>query len=415
MDEQKTPKEEYSFMQEVIKDEADSAGKIRNKVFRMAGYGVILGIAASITFCALKPWMDTNFNNHPSQVEIPEDEEEDEPEKQQAEEEASVPDTDDYRKVLQNLNTTATAAKKSMAVVSCFSSGAGNTEAKASTAGVIIADNGREFLVFSNILPVKETDTLQITFSDGKSYNAVEKMGDHNLGLCTYAVSKDQMEETTKSVIQTIEFGSSNAVETGETVIALGRPFGTDQAVGYGAVAADEEYAELADGHYRLLCTNITGNVQGTGSGALINRQGRLIGIIHPSVLGEGSSNRIGGYAISDIKGIIEHLSNESAIPYTGIYGMDVTEKLIKKENMPQGVYVKEVAVDSPAMAAGIQSGDVIVGIDGEDIGNLYNYHSILMEKSEGSEINLKGCRQGTGGEYVDIDFKVTVGSKNKD
>ena len=92
---------------------------------------------------------------------------------------------------------------------------------------------------------------------------------------------------------------------------------------------------------------------------------------------------------------------------------MDVTEELEEK-GMPQGIYVKEVEPDSPAMAAGIQSGDIIVGIDGQNIISMSNYRSILVHKTVGAQFKLQGLRQGTGGEYVDIDFNVTVGSRIK-
>lgn len=416
MDEHKTPKEEYSFMQEVIKDETDSPKKIRNKILRFIGYGVLLGGAASVTFTAFQPWFHSHFNNNPSQVEIPKDEEEDQPEEETVKEEKAVPDSDDYQQVLQTLNTKATEAKKSMTSVTCLLGGKKDTAMeKKSVAGVIIADNGKELLILAQFLEVGQTDTLQVTFSDGKTCSATEKMGDYNSGLCIYAVGRDQIDDTTWAAIRTVDIGNSNSVGNGEPVIAVGQPFGSDLAFSYGMVSADEEYAQLADGDYRLLCTNISGNTKEGGSGILLNRYGQMIGLIDQSVLGEGSSGRIGGYAISDIKTIIELLSNNSPVPYTGIYGMDVTEELMQKGGMPQGVYVKEVAVDSPAMAAGIQSGDVIVSADGNDIVSLDNYHAILMQKKEGSEISLKGCRQGAKGEYVDIDFKVKVGSRNKD
>ena len=92
---------------------------------------------------------------------------------------------------------------------------------------------------------------------------------------------------------------------------------------------------------------------------------------------------------------------------------MDVTEEL-NERGMPQGIYVKEVEPDSPAMAAGIQSGDVITGIGGQNIISLSNYNSILIHKKVGTQLMLQGCRQGAGDEYVDIDFNVTVGSRIK-
>lgn len=146
----------------------------------------------------------------------------------------------------------------------------------------------------------------------------------------------------------------------------------------------------------------------------MLNQEGDLVGIIAPEALPEGSKGRIGGYGISDIKGIIELLSNGAAIPYTGIYGMDVTEGLEGK-NMPKGVYVKEVPVDSPAMAAGIQSGDILYQADGTEISSMEEYHSVLMKEKEGKAVKIRGYRQGAGDEYVEIEFDVTIGRKQSE
>lgn len=421
MEEHKTPQEEslqneehdeYSFMQEVIKDETDSATKMKHNIFRMVGYGLVLGVAASVAFCASKPWIEEKFQSSPKQVEIPRDEEE-ETEEEPVKEEKEEPDSDGYRQVIQSLSTTAANVKNSLVVVSKSVQEEEQEEAvKEGLSGVIIADNGRELLILSNILPVRKNETVQVTFFDKKSYSAKLKKQDVNLGIGVYAVEKNDIDQSIWSKLPAAELGNSLLMENGDTVIVVGKPFGSDLSVSYGIVTADEEEVEKADGHYRLICTNIAS--EGNGSGVILNKKGQVVGIINQSALGEGSDGRIGGYGISDIKEIIELLSNGSNIPFTGIYGMDVTDKLMKK-GMPQGVYVKEVAADSPAMAAGIQSGDVIVGINGENIVSLSNYHSILMGLKSGAVIQLNGCRQGQNDEYVEIDFEVTVGTINKE
>ena len=90
---------------------------------------------------------------------------------------------------------------------------------------------------------------------------------------------------------------------------------------------------------------------------------------------------------------------------------MDVTEDM-ESQGLPKGVYVKTVETDSPAMTAGIQNGDIITSVDGGEIIDVMGYHNILMGKDLGNRVVLKGSRQGTGGEYVDINFSVTVGTK---
>ena len=94
------------------------------------------------------------------------------------------------------------------------------------------------------------------------------------------------------------------------------------------------------------------------------------------------------------------------------MYKDDLLSIFNLRQGIPQGVYVKEVDAGSPAMAAGIQSGDIITNIADTDIINLLGYHNTLMKQNVGDKILVRGKRQGTGGEYVDIDFGVTVGYK---
>lgn len=122
--------------------------------------------------------------------------------------------------------------------------------------------------------------------------------------------------------------------------------------------------------------------------------------------------NLVTGYGISDLKSIIELLSNGVHVPYLGITGVTVTEDIAEEQGIPVGVYVQEIAADSPAMAAGIQSGDVIVAIGKEKTITLSAYHSLLLKQETGSSVKLQGMRKGTDS-YEEIDYNVTVGSCN--
>ena len=133
----------------------------------------------------------------------------------------------------------------------------------------------------------------------------------------------------------------------------------------------------------------------------IINLSGEVVGIIDQGISGNSSKELVTGYGISGLK---------SEIEYIGIRGLDVTAE-IEAQGIPEGVYVRTVETDSPAMAAGIQSGDIITEAAGKKITSLSAYQSVLRDQKSGSKIRLKGQRQGSGG-YVDISFDVTVGSK---
>ena len=143
---------------------------------------------------------------------------------------------------------------------------------------------------------------------------------------------------------------------------------------------------------------------------AMQERSGEVVGIIDQSISDNSSKRLVTGYGISGLKSEIELLSNGQAVPYVGIRGLDVTAE-IEAQGIPNGVYVQTVEPDSPAMAAGIQSGDIITEAAGKKISSLAVYQSVMRDQKSDSKIRLKGQRQGSGG-YVDISFDVTVGSK---
>ena len=103
-------------------------------------------------------------------------------------------------------------------------------------------------------------------------------------------------------------------------------------------------------------------------------------------------------------------MSNGQAVPYVGIRGLDVTAE-IEAQGIPNGVYVQTVEPDSPAMAAGIQSGDIIWQVSGESVSSMSSYEKAVLEEKSDAVIRVKGKRKGADG-YVDLDFTVNVGDK---
>ena len=274
---------------------------------------------------------------------------------------------------------------------------------------MIVADNGQELLILAGELPVKDAKIIRVTFSGDSQCDAILKSRDAGLGLCVYAVQRKNIADDVWAQIETATLGGSKVVSEGDTVIAVGKLYGRDTIAGYGVIESGENYLDKADGQYQTIYKDVAGDI--SGSGVLVNIRGEVIGIINTSVRSDDQTNKISGYGISDIKGVIELLSNGKNVPYLGVSGVEVSSEM-QGQGIPQGVYVKEVDAESPAMAAGIQSGDIITNIADTDIINLLGYHNTLMKQNVGDKILVRGKRQGTGGEYVDIDFGVTVGYK---
>lgn len=414
---QNSEEEEYSFLQEIIKDEAGDQAKWKHDVLRRIQLGLIFGLVACFTFFACKPWVEKRFEEDPTEVTIPQDEQREEEQTQQegeqVQEQKTVLTTETYQEMLNNLKQVSGEVRKSVVEIQGavteeeFSKDQEDKEK--SISGMIVADNGQELLILAGELPVKDAKIIRVTFSGDSQCDAILKSRDAGLGLCVYAVQRKNIADDVWAQIETATLGGSKVVSEGDTVIAVGKLYGCDTIAGYGVIESGENYLDKADGQYQTIYTDVAGDI--SGSGVLVNIRGEVIGIINTSVRTDDQTNKISGYGISDIKDVIELLSNGKNVPYLGVSGVEVSSEM-QGQGIPQGVYVKEVDAGSPAMAAGIQSGDIITNIADTDIINLLGYHNTLMKQNVGDKILVRGKRQGTGGEYVDIDFGVTVGYK---
>ena len=414
---QNSEEEEYSFLQEIIKDEAGDQAKWKHDVLRRIQLGLIFGLVACFTFFACKPWVEKRFEGDPTEVTIPQDEQQEkdqtQQEQEQVQEQKTVLTTETYQEMLNNLKQVSGEVRKSVVEIQGavteeeFSKDQEDKEK--SISGMIVADNGQELLILAGELPVKDAKIIRVTFFGDSQCDATLKRRDAGLGLCVYAVQRKNIADDVWAQIETATLGGSKVVSEGDTVIAVGKLYGCDTIAGYGVIESGENYLDKADGQYQTIYTDVAGDI--SGSGVLVNIRGEVIGIINTSVRTDDQTNKISGYGISDIKDVIELLSNGKNVPYLGVSGVEVSSEM-QGQGIPQGVYVKEVDAGSPAMAAGIQSGDIITNIADTDIINLLGYHNTLMKQNVGDKILVRGKRQGTGGEYVDIDFGVTVGYK---
>ena len=411
---QNSEEEEYSFLQEIIKDEAGDQAKWKHDVLRRIQLGLIFGLVACFTFFACKPWVEKRFEGDPTEVTIPQDEQQEkdqtQQEQEQVQEQKPVLTTETYQEMLNNLKQVSGEVRKSVVEIQgAVTEEEFSKDQEKSISGMIVADNGQELLILAGELPVKEAKIIRVTFSGDSQCDAILKSRDAGLGLCVYAVQRKNIADDVWAQIETATLGGSKVVSEGDTVIAVGKLYGCDTIAGYGVIESGENYLDKADGQYQTIYTDVAGDI--SGSGVLVNIRGEVIGIINTSVRTDDQTNKISGYGISDIKDVIELLSNGKNVPYLGVSGVEVSSEM-QGQGIPQGVYVKEVDAGSPAMAAGIQSGDIITNIADTDIINLLGYHNTLVKQNVGDKILVRGKRQGTGGEYVDIDFGVTVGYK---
>ena len=322
---------------------------------------------------------------------------------------------DSYEQMMASMNERAAEAEKGIVSVEAATDqtdwNAEMTGIGQSVTGVITADNGQELLILADSSICTDASEWTVTFDDGKSYTAALKKQDLNTGLAMFSVSRGNISDTTWNAIKVSVLGNSNLVKQGDVVMALGTMFGYPDGMSYGMISSADYKTAFYDGECDVLATDIVSETRGTG--VLFNIDGEVIGLISPTVWNDNDSNAANAYAISDLKSVIEIMANGESVPYIGIYGTTVTAELEKKQGMPSGVYVVDVDPDSPAMEAGIQSGDIICQVGDDSVSSIMTYQSAVLKIKAGGQVTVRGMRLGADG-YVDVKFTVTAGSREQ-
>lgn len=281
-----------------------------------------------------------------------------------------------------------------------------NYENQQQISGLIVADNGQDLFILTEYRIVENVERIQVTFWDETMVDATYQRHDPSTGLTIVKVDESKLDEETRDGLAVAPLGSSYLVSQGDPVVAVGSPVGYSNSIAYGVVTSVTNKISALDNEYNLLTTDILGSTD--GSGILVNLDGEIVGIIAQSYSAKGN-NVVTGIAISQIKKLIENLSNNVSRAYIGIRGQDVTEELSDKTGIPKGVLISRVADDSPAMMAGMKEYDVIVKLGEHKVETIKQYHEQLGKYSTGDVVTVTAMRKGAEG-YAEMTFDVTMG-----
>ena len=280
-------------------------------------------------------------------------------------------------------------------------------ETRGTVSGIMIAKTDSEVQVLVYSPGMDSAHTILITFFDGSSVEASIQSQDRVSGLAVLSANIDSMDSSSKDLLQVAELGSSAASTlVGQTVIAVGRPIGTSGSISYGAVTSASTNLGVPDSGFMQITTDIIGSKQ--ASGVLINPDGRVVGIIDTR---HGRSDLPGvlcAIGITETKQLIEKLSAGGKKAYLGVQCTDVPEDVRQRMDMPEGVYLTEVAEGSPAMNAGLQKGDIIISMNGEDVHYSATLSRILLEVEAGTEIEIALMRP-SGEDYTEMELTVVL------
>jgi len=254
--------------------------------------------------------------------------------------------------------------------------------------GVII--DGRRGYILTNEHVIARSAKIRVMLRDERGFDAelVGAAPDFDL-----AVLKIEAGGT----LPAIEMGDSDDLMIGETVIAIGNPFGFSHTVNTGVISALNRSVQAAERTYRNFIQTDASINPGNSGGPLLNINGDLIGI-NTAIYSEAQGI---GFAIpiNRAKRVMEDLIKygEIHIPWLGLFVQDLDPKLVHYFNIPrgEGVLVSEVTEHGPAQEAGLRAGDVITALGDRRVTSKETYHAIIRDFSEGDVIPLTTWKEG--------------------
>lgn len=438
-------KEQNDFMIEKIKERPVNRKKLLRRTITTASMAVIFGLIACVTFLVLEPRINNWLypEEDPQIVVFPEDQEEMSPEDMLAE---NLPPTDtpaptptpepenmtldkqqidgilsklildreNYMQLYSAMAEYASELNRYMVTVTAVTSNIdwfnNVEESRNQTSGVMIADNGKELLVLADATLLHSAESLTLTFYNGVQVSATVKQIDSNLNLAILSVALTELPEslTGENLVYPLLGTANHNSMAGIPVIAMGSPMGISNSIGYGMITSSSYIYSAPDRTYRMLQTDISGSQ--LASGVLFNLEGQIVGIITENKTGSDLKNVIYAYGITDLRKIMEKLSNGNEIPYLGITGLTVSADISAELGVPQGAFVKKVDMDSPAMLAGIQQGDVIREVDGKNILTFNDYSNALMQRESGEITHITIMRK-VQEEFKEMKFEIETGN----
>ena len=256
--------------------------------------------------------------------------------------------------------------------------------------GVII-DAGAGYVLTNNHV-VQNADTIQVTLRDKRTYKAKLIGRDPSTDI---AVLKIPAESLTA-----IPMGNSDQVEVGDFVLAIGNPFGLGQTVTSGIVSALGRSGLRIEGYEDFIQTDASIN-PGNSGGALIDLDGRLIGINTAIVAPSGGNVGVGfAIPINMARSIMDQLVKFGHVEhgYIGVEVQDLTPDIAAAlhTDQAQGALITNIVSGSPADQAGLQAGDIILSVDNVAISGRAQFLNVVGFAHQHHDLAVTYQRNGT-------------------
>jgi len=258
--------------------------------------------------------------------------------------------------------------------------------------GVIVSSDG---IVVTNTHVIRggEKAEIRVALADRREFDAKVILQDEKTDIAVLRI------EGNGAVFPTLEFADSDAVEVGDMVLAIGNPFGVGQTVTSGIISALAR-TEVARSDAQVFIQTDAAINPGNSGGALVDMQGRLVGINTAIYSRTGGSHGI-GFAIPSN---LVRLYVNSALtgqkverPWLGARLEPVTRDIAESLGLARvaGALVMRVYANGPAAEAGLEPGDVIIAVDGFEVADSRGIYYRLVTRGIGNTARLDVIRKG--------------------
>ncbi|MHC4517897.1 MAG: trypsin-like peptidase domain-containing protein [Planctomycetota bacterium] len=249
--------------------------------------------------------------------------------------------------------------------------------------GFVVHENG---FIVTNAHVVEGVDRIKVVFSNGREYRARVVSAEASKDLAVLAIEANEQ-------LPFIELGRSSDLMIGETVIAIGNPYGYANTVTSGVVSAVGRDLHVTDAYWLrgLIQTDASIN-PGNSGGPLLNINGQLIGI-NTAIRAEAENI---GFAIP-VDTLVENLSQMLMPEKLRRVRLGLTVGRMTKDGRHEGLAVDAVSKDSPADQNGLSADDLILEMDGHRLHSVIDFYVKMMNKEVGEPIRLKYVRPRGG------------------
>ena len=263
--------------------------------------------------------------------------------------------------------------------------------------GFIIDKEGHILTNYHVIEGAEEIVVLLEDKGSEKEYTATLIGSDSKTDIALIKINRDQ---NTPKEFPFLKLGSSENLEVGEWVVAIGNPFGLSHTVTVGVVSALGR--SIGAGPYDEFIQTDASINPGNSGGPLINIEGDVIGINTAIISGNTGGNVGIGFAIpiNIAKGILKDLKEKGTVTrgWLGVMIQKITPELAKSFglNQSEGALVGDVIPDGPAFKAGVKRGDVIVRFNGQNVKDMEDLPKIVAATTPNSVVNVDVIREGS-------------------